>query len=872
MDEFHMVLANNGLFDVKPARDWFTWHYGGSANHAIKEHIDRFVASQSWRQAFPNGKVFTEFAETSNHCYLLMDTAWVQPLSRDRGDDYFCFEQCWASEEAFRILVKAAWDLPYSDILDKITEVGSKLSSWQKVRLAISRGRIQVLRNKINSSFSRHTSEAELQNLKRDKNELHLLLNKEEVYWMQSTVSDDSVIDTIDTVITDEMNGALCEDFTTDEIIAAFLDIYPQKAPGIDGLPTSFYRLHWDIVGADVVYLCLQLLQGTLDMSLVNKTVIVLIPKISDPQQMKHLRPISLCTVVYKIVSKVLVRWFKGHMASCIHETQAVFLPRRQISDNILVAHELIHYMNSSKMGLSALFNRLHAQKKIREMGASQNGPKEASIICDAFDSYEVASGQKVNLEKSILYFSPSTRQECRDQILSILGIGEVSDLGHYLGMPLHIGKNKTNTFGYLKEKVSNRIDRKTKHLLSFGGREVFLKAVAQALPQYIMYCYRLPDCLVQDLVSNMRHYWWSSDANRRGWPMVAWKTMCKPKRQGGMGFRDLQSINLALLGKQLWCFIKDPESLVARVHYDIWGGSKVVYLTGSYSNSDLNPLYCSDIMIDGSNVWNESLIYKLFSKEYAMQIFSVPIAPCAEDVIVWANHDSGIYSVRYGYWWLQKRNHDNERKSKLWSVMGKLKILPKIRVFAWRVARNALPVATGVAWLLVTNAKILHQDYLRAISVGMNKQRYTNTAIRWTPPFEGLIKVNVDGAFVAERRLSSIGVVAYFAELSSLLAGLRMACDMRWSDVQFETDSLMLVHKITQTSIDISTLDVYVQEARTIFQDHPRFCILHTPRECNQVAHALASWALNSGGFLVFESVCPDIIVQNVKNDVIDL
>ncbi|XP_038990668.1 uncharacterized protein LOC120113659 [Hibiscus syriacus] len=97
-------------------------------------------------------------------------------------------------------------------------------------------------------------------------------------------------------------------------------------------------------------------------------------------------------------------------------------------------------------------------------------------------------------------------------------------------------------------------------------------------------------------------------------------------------------------------------------------------------------------------------------------------------------------------------------------------------------------------AWLLVTNAKILHQDYLRAISMGMNKQRSTNIVIRWTPPLEGVIKVNVDGPFVAERRLSAIGVVARdkcghvcgglaqssvgcfeagFAELSALLAGL---------------------------------------------------------------------------------------------------
>ncbi|KAE8675718.1 hypothetical protein F3Y22_tig00111648pilonHSYRG00320 [Hibiscus syriacus] len=81
-----------------------------------------------------------------------------------------------------------------------------------------------------------------------------------------------------------------------------------------------------------------------------------------------------------------------------------------------------------------------------------------------------------------------------------------------------------------------------------------------------MIYCYLLPDCLVQDLVIGMQRYWWSGDANKRGWPMVAWKTMCKPKREGGLGFRDLYSFNLALLGKQFWCFIKEPDSLVASV------------------------------------------------------------------------------------------------------------------------------------------------------------------------------------------------------------------------------------------------------------------------------------------------------------------
>ncbi|KAE8655002.1 hypothetical protein F3Y22_tig00117034pilonHSYRG00441 [Hibiscus syriacus] len=103
------------------------------------------------------------------------------------------------------------------------------------------------------------------------------------------------------------MNDMLTTDFTLDEVNATFLTIQPHKAPGIDGLPGSFIRTFWPLVGDDVLTLCLDLLAGRSSVEIVNETVLVLIPKVTTPDILRQFRPIALCTVMYKIISKVLV-------------------------------------------------------------------------------------------------------------------------------------------------------------------------------------------------------------------------------------------------------------------------------------------------------------------------------------------------------------------------------------------------------------------------------------------------------------------------------------------------------------------------------------------------------------------------------------
>lgn len=76
-----------------------------------------------------------------------------------------------------------------------------------------------------------------------------------------------------------------------------------------------------------------------------------MIPKVQNLEKVTELRPISLCNVVYKLISKVLTNRLKLILPDIITPTRSAFVPRRLISDNILIAYELTHYMINKRKG-----------------------------------------------------------------------------------------------------------------------------------------------------------------------------------------------------------------------------------------------------------------------------------------------------------------------------------------------------------------------------------------------------------------------------------------------------------------------------------------------------------------------------------------
>lgn len=82
-------------------------------------------------------------------------------------------------------------------------------------------------------------------------------------------------------------------------------------------------------------------------------TTIVLIPKKQEPTSMAELRPISLCNVTYKIISKVLANRLKQVLGGVILETQSAFVPGRLIVDNTMIAYEVMHYLKRKVAGKS---------------------------------------------------------------------------------------------------------------------------------------------------------------------------------------------------------------------------------------------------------------------------------------------------------------------------------------------------------------------------------------------------------------------------------------------------------------------------------------------------------------------------------------
>jgi hypothetical protein len=155
----------------------------------------------------------------------------------------------------------------------------------------------------------------------------------------------------VPTKIDDDVRSKLEADYCADDVKTALFQMHPSKAPGVDGFTAGFFQRHWNILGNDIVAGALEFLNGGELLQSLNDTAIVLIPKVRNPQSISQFRPISLCTVLYKICAKAIANRMRPELEAVISQEQSAFVPGRLITDNALVAFECVHTMKINKRG-----------------------------------------------------------------------------------------------------------------------------------------------------------------------------------------------------------------------------------------------------------------------------------------------------------------------------------------------------------------------------------------------------------------------------------------------------------------------------------------------------------------------------------------
>lgn len=298
-------------------------------------------------------------------------------------------------------------------------------------------------------------------------------------------------------------------------------------------------------------------------------------------------------------------------------------------------------------------------------------------------------------------------------------------------------------------DRIRNKAQGWANRFLSGAGKEILLKAVIAAMPTYAMSSFKLPVSLCKRIQSALTRFWWDNNPEKRKMCWVSWDSLSRPKGAGGLGFREIENFNDALLGKLSWRILKNPQSLLGQVllgkycHNKLFMNSSLpsnpshgwrgimagrevlrkglgwivgdgksikvwedAWLSTSSPISIADPplltqenLKVSDFLHPEDNSWDVNMI-RTHLPLLEPTIRSLrPSCRKTEDVLAWLPNSSGIYSSKSGYNLIKKNRTDTQASTFNWSkFVWQTKTSPKIKNFLWKIASGALPAGDQLA------------------------------------------------------------------------------------------------------------------------------------------------------------------------------
>ncbi|XP_074289141.1 uncharacterized protein LOC141614281 [Silene latifolia] len=390
MNNFRNALDDCGLRCIAWEGYNFSFDNGQAGEANRQSMLDRAVCTGEWTDLFPFARLHYLARDWSDHAPIKLFLNMRE--MGDRRERGFKFEQIWVGEEGSGDAVSRGVERGRGDLvsileLSKLNEEARSVENIQRRKKLVAelaklrgqeekfwrqRSRALWLKDGDKNTKFFHTRAGE----RKTKNHIAKLIDDngfprvgdEEVakvanaYFQglfqttQPMVTDD-ILAGVGNRVTAAMNGGLRREYTEEEITDALNQMHPLKASGPDGMNGLFYQTYWDLVGPCVTRTVLAILRGESSPREINKTNIVLIPKKKAPDKIREFRPISLCNVAYKPVSKVLANRLKAFLGDIVSENQSAFTPGRAISDNVLIAFEIFNFMkgHNGREGFMAL-------------------------------------------------------------------------------------------------------------------------------------------------------------------------------------------------------------------------------------------------------------------------------------------------------------------------------------------------------------------------------------------------------------------------------------------------------------------------------------------------------------------------------------
>lgn len=402
-------IFREGLVEPGYSGPTFTWIRGKDQHNFRGARLDRVVCTPEWLTLFPQVTVKNLPMLKSDHSPILISLEEGRRIKKTG----FKFQAAWMDHPEFHKLIDNSWNKgdtitqnarnigvilekwdreTFGNIFKKKAKLMARLEGIQRALSNNPHAGLIKLRRKLQEELEAVLYQEEMwwfqksredwicsgdrntrfyhtaTNIKRTRNNV-LQLKDDEGNWVQdeedlkkmcfdyfSTIftNDMQVVEPttyianfpeLDTVDWDYINS----EFRPEEVKKAVQDMAPLKAPGPDGLHAFFYQREWTVVGESVVKLVSEFFRtGNLPEG-INDTLIALVPKVPNPERVNQFRPISLCNVNYKIITKAMTTRIKEVMRSLVGPEQGSFVPERQITDNIIIFQEVMHNFHIKK-------------------------------------------------------------------------------------------------------------------------------------------------------------------------------------------------------------------------------------------------------------------------------------------------------------------------------------------------------------------------------------------------------------------------------------------------------------------------------------------------------------------------------------------